>query len=273
MNFQINKGSANTQNIENQYNYPPTTDRGTAFVPISDCREEKYYTEIKDSLYYPPEYLDKIISTLETEHSILIQGEQGSGKSILSFKIAEQMKSQEFITSAYYLNPPGDWNTIKQWVQSVHFQEKITHNEGIHLWIIDNLHKIADAIEDFPDSSIWGADYCICCTRDLNRIPSEDDVYYKIALSKKQIFRRNIDEKIFFECYNAMSNNKIGRHESDYLYHYIGGNLALLKYIITNGNLPHALTDWSKGQFIDFHNIYLNYFGFKTTNRITQGNL
>ena len=271
MNIQINKDSANIQNINHQHNYNYNV--GTAFVSVADCKEEKIYESIKDSLYYPAGYLDKTISTIEMEHSILIQGEQGFGKSMLSFKIAEQMKKRNLITSAYYLNPPGDWNAIKQWIQAIHFQEKISQSEGIHLWIIDNLHKIPDAIEDFPDSSTWRADYCICCTRNLNSIPHENDVYYKMPLSQNQIFRLNIDEKIFLECYNTLAVNKIGRHESDYLYKCIGGNLAVLRYIITNGNLPSSLTDWKKEQFIDFHNIYSNYFGFGSANKIILENL
>lgn len=153
MNFQINKDNAQIQNINEQHNYYTV---GSAFVSVADCKEKKYYDDIKHSLYYPAGYLDKAVSTIEAEHCILIQGEQGSGKSMLSFVIAEQMKNRDLITSAYYLNPPSGWNDIKQWIQAIHFQEKTNHSEGIHLWIIDNLHKIADAIEDFPDSSIWG---------------------------------------------------------------------------------------------------------------------
>ncbi len=269
--LQINRDNAHVQNIGEQNNYYGKIE-GTAFVPLWNCKEEKHYESIKESLYYPPEYLDKMTLVLKAERSILIQGEQGSGKSVLSFKIAELMKSQGLVTSAYYLNPPGDWNSVKQWIQAVHVQEKISGSNNTHLWIIDNLHKMTDGIEDFPDVSAWGSDYCICCTRDLNGIPSEEDVFFPMALSRKQIFRRKVDEKTFLQCYNALADNKIGRHESDFLYRYIGGNLALLRYIVTRGNLPRSLSDWKKERFIDFHNIYASYFFSGAVNRNIREN-
>ena len=265
---QVNKDHANVQNVEKQYNSFYSA-MGTAFVSIVDCSVARQYESIKDSLYYHQGYLDQIIVTLETEHSIIIQGQQGSGKSILSVKIADQMKKQGLITSAYYLNPPSEWNMIKQWIQSIRFQKQ----DGNCLWIIDNLHKIPNAIEDFPDLSVWGADYCICCTRDMNGISFFNDLYFEMTLSSHQIIKRKIDEKLFLKCYNTIASEKIGRHESDYLYQYVGGNLALLRYIIKNGNLPNNLTDWQNGQFIDFHNIYLNYFGVGNARKITPENL
>ncbi|MDE6915012.1 MAG: hypothetical protein K2P35_15160, partial [Lachnospiraceae bacterium] len=112
MGVQINRDNAQVQNIGVQNNYYGNVE-GTAFVPLRNCKEEKHYESIKESLYYPAEYLDKLTSVLIEEHSVLIQGEQGSGKSVLSFKIAELMKNQGLVTSAYYLNPPSDWNTVK----------------------------------------------------------------------------------------------------------------------------------------------------------------
>lgn len=266
---QINKDNAKTYNIENQYNYDSYISMGTAFVPLLGSKVEQSYEKTKDFLYYPQGYLDKVMNAIETVHSILIQGEQGTGKSILSFEIADQMQRQELITSTYYLNPPDNWNNIKQWIQSIRLQNK----EGVYLWIIDNLHKITNAVEDFPDYSFWGRDYCVCCTRDLNSIPNENDVYFEMALSPKQIFRRSIDKETFFECYNKMAVQKIGRHESDCLYQYVGGNLALLRYLITNGNLPSSLLDWQNGEFIDFRSIYYHYFGYLAERKITRDNL
>ncbi len=258
MDFQINRGNAQVQNIREQKNYLNIV--GTAFVPLWNCKEGKHYESIKESLYYPPEYLDKITSLLKAERSMIIQGEQGSGKSVLSFKIAERMMNQGLVTLVYYLNPPSDWNIVKQWIQAVHFQEKLSGGKNTHLWIIDNLHKMTDGIEDFPDVSAWGSDYCICCTRDLNEIPSEEDMFFPMGLSRKQTYRRKVDEKMFLQCYNALADNKIGRHESDFLYRYMGGNLAMLRYIMSRGNLPRSLSDWKKGRLIDFHSIYASYF-------------
>ncbi len=124
MDFQINRGNAQVQNIREQKNYLNIV--GTAFVPLWNCKEGKHYESIKESLYYPPEYLDKITSLLKAERSMIIQGEQGSGKSVLSFKIAERMMNQGLVTLVYYLNPPSDWNIVKQWIQAVHFQEKLS---------------------------------------------------------------------------------------------------------------------------------------------------
>lgn len=273
MNIQINKDNANVKNIGNQFNYCFIGFEGTPFVPSLECKEGKYYESVKNSLYYPPQYLDRVISVLEEEHSILIQGEQGSGKSILAFHIAERMKEQGIIVSAHYLNPPSDWIAIKQWIQSMHYQERGCRSEGAHLWIIDNLHRIPGAVEDFPDSSVWEHDFCVCCTRDLNGLPDENENWLQPVLSRKQIFKRNIDKKTFLKCYHALTGNRIGRHESDYLYQYIGGNLAMLRYVTKSGNLPKSLIDWRNEQFIDFNNIYMNYFGFGAAGRITRDNL
>lgn len=111
---QINKDNANVQNIGNQINKYFHVTTGTAFVSCSECREGEKYESVKDTLYYPPQYSDQVISVLKEEHSVLIQGGQGSGKSVLAFYIAEQMKKQGIIVSAYYLNTPSEWNAIKQ---------------------------------------------------------------------------------------------------------------------------------------------------------------
>ncbi len=110
---QVNKGHAQVTNIENQNIYFSSA-AGTAFVPGSECREGKYYESVKDALYYPSGYLEQAVCVLEAEHGILIQGEQGSGKSVLAFHLAHQMKQQGIIASEYYLSTPSDWNTIRQ---------------------------------------------------------------------------------------------------------------------------------------------------------------
>lgn len=272
MSIQINRDNAKTYNIDTQNNYY-IANAGSAFVSAQDCKEEKLYESVKDSLYYEKDYISSIISVIVSKHSILIQGEQGSGKSILAFKIAEQMKERGLITSSYYLNPPSDWNTIKQWIQSIHFQGKMNHSENVHLWIIDNLHKIPDGVEAFPDSSVWGSDFCICCTRDLNQVLSGNDVYFEMSLDTEQVIRRKIDERLFYKCYNALRPGKIGRSESDLLYRYIGGNLAILRYLIRNGKLEFPLIDLKKEDFIDFHNIYNSYLRVGKENVISKDNL
>ena len=272
MSIQINRDNAKTYNIDTQNNYY-IANAGSAFVSAQDCKEEKLYESVKDSLYYEKDYISSIISVIVSKHSILIQGEQGSGKSILAFKIAEQMKERGLITSSYYLNPPSDWNTIKQWIQSIHFQGKMNHSENVHLWIIDNLHKIPDGVEAFPDSSVWGSDFCICCTRDLNQVLSGNDVYFEMSLDTEQVIRRKIDERLFYKCYNALRPGKIGRSESDLLYRYIGGNLAILRYLIRNGKLEFPLIDLKKEDFIDFHNIYNSYLRVGKENVVSKDNL
>ena len=266
---QIVRGHATVQNIERQYNsFPP----GSAFVKASQCKEGKQYELKKGRLYYRPQDLEKILSSIQTEHSIFIPGEQGSGKTMLAFEIAEQMQQQKLVSAVYYLNPPSDWNTIKQWVQAIHFQDRLSNSNETHLWIIDNLHRVSGAVEDFPDTSFWENDYCICCTRSLDGLPSKHRGEFDLGLTSDQVFLRSIDQKTFLECYNALATYKVGRSELDRLYQYIGGNLALLEYIITGEKLPLTDADWQKGHPVDFQHIYDNYFKGGSRYRITSKN-
>ncbi len=269
---QVNKGHAQVTNIENQNIYFSNT-AGTAFVPGSECREGKYYESVKDALYYPSGYLEQAVCVLEAEHGILIQGEQGSGKSVLAFHLAHQMKQQGIIASEYYLSTPSDWNTIRQYIQTVHCRDKESCSEAPHLWIIDNLHRIAGAAMDFPDASFWGRDYGICCTRDLNSLPDETESWMPPALSEKQKIKRSIDKVTFLKCCHVLADSRMGRHESDRLYQYIGGNLAMLRYIAQSGNLPRTFADWENEQFLNFDNIYINYFGREKARQVTRDNL
>ena len=269
---QVNKGHAQVTNIENQNIYFSNT-AGTAFVPGSECREGKYYESVKDALYYPSGYLEQAVCVLEAEHGILIQGEQGSGKSVLAFHLAHQMKQQGIIASEYYLSTPSDWNTIRQYIQTVHCRDKESCSEAPHLWIIDNLHRIAGAAMDFPDASFWGRDYGICCTRDLNSLPDEKESWMPPALSEKQKIKRSIDKVTFLKCCHVLADSRMGRHESDRLYQYIGGNLAMLRYIAQSGNLPRTFADWENEQFLNFDNIYINYFGREKARQVTRDNL
>lgn len=120
---QINKGNATVNNIEQQFNYY-YTGAGTAFIPWLNTREEKNFIKIKNLLYYPPNCIESAISVLETERVILIEGAQGSGKSLMSFKIADTMCENKQI-NIYYLNPPSDWNFIKQWIDSIRIQNRL----------------------------------------------------------------------------------------------------------------------------------------------------
>ena len=269
---QVNKGHTQVTNIENQNIYFNSA-AGTAFVPGSECREGKYYESVKDALYYPSGYLEQAVCVLEAEHGILIQGEQGSGKSVLAFHLAHQMKQQGIIASEYYLSTPSDWNTIRQYIQTVHCRDKESCSEAPHLWIIDNLHRIAGAAMDFPDASFWGRDYGICCTRDLNSLPDEKESWMPPALSEKQKIKRSIDKVTFLKCCHVLADSRMGRHESDRLYQYIGGNLAMLRYIAQSGNLPRTFADWENEQFLNFDNIYINYFGREKARQVTRDNL
>ncbi len=269
---QVNKDNAKVYNIDLVNVNPAYT--GSAFVSAADCIENKKYHSKKDRLYYPPQYLEDTLALLTSEHRVLIQGEQGSGKTILSFKLAELLISGGFISSAYYLNSPSDWNMVKQWIQSVRFQAKVNHDHGSYLWIIDNLQKLDNAVEEFPEPSVWGQDYCICCSRDLNSVLPERDIYAGVALSEKQVVRRNIDQEIFFNCFHVMSDVRIGRRESDDLYQYIAGNLAMLGYLIDNGEIQHYLANQDKENAMDFSDIYERYFvrGKAAGDKITHEN-
>ncbi len=47
--------------------------------------------------------------------------------------------------------------------------------------------------------------FCASCTIDLNGIPSEEDVFFPMALSRKQTFRRKVDEKMFLQSWSIDS--------------------------------------------------------------------
>ena len=72
---QVNKGHAKVYNID-QVNVNVAY-AGSAFVSAADCIENKKYHSKKDRLYYPPQYLEDTLDLLTSEHSVLIQGEQG----------------------------------------------------------------------------------------------------------------------------------------------------------------------------------------------------
>ena len=122
---------------------------GTAFDLAEDCGPYKIYEEKKSTLYYPDDYLKEILDVLQSEHSILIQGEQGSGKTILAFRLAEYLKEKGMITSAYYLKFPDKWNMIRQWIQSIRIQEKELAKHEVHLWMIGGglLHLLFQRFE------------------------------------------------------------------------------------------------------------------------------
>lgn len=264
---QINNDNAIVDNIEQQYNYY-FVGTGTAFIPLNKTREGKNYGKIRDFLYYPKRYVEEILSVLETDHVILIEGAQGSGKSILSFKIADIMGKREQIVP-YYLNPPSDWNLIKQWIQSIRMQNRVAGNNCSFLWIIDNLHKIMNAMEDFPDSFLWENDYCICCSRNMKETYVLSNQFLDIGLKEKQIFKREIDENMFFCCVRScFPTININRKKADYLFHYFGGNLAVLGYSDIEGLKQILENELYEEKSIFFHNIYQRYFVLGKTNKL-----
>lgn len=255
------KGKANVDFIEKQYNYYEIID--TPFMLFGDENKifENYLVQEK-YLFYTEEFYESCLSKVKKEKVVLIKGKQGSGKTTLSLKIANVLKSADIIDNIYYLGSPSEWNLMLQWISTICKRNEQSNNHNRNLWIIDNLHRIGILETDFPDASIFKDDFCICTTRNLNELSYNSYGAISMGISKKQIIMRLIDNKLFFQhIVHLFPQQAISKQQTDRLFDISGGDLSLVTFLqankkingLLNGNISDDFMDVVLADVYDFY--------------------